>query len=406
MLNRIFSSLKHRNYRLFFFGQFISLIGTWVHWTAQQWLVYEMTGSKAYLGIITACQTLPMLVFSIIGGMAADRYSKWKVLYISQWILMISAFVMGILVVTGLIEIWHIITLAIIAGTCLAFDMPARQSFVIEMVGKDDLMNAIGLNSSIFNAARILGPAIAGFIMVQFSIGYCFIINAVSFIAVILGLLMMRIEHKEEVKERGSLVKEMKEGFNYVFRTKTVLYLFITVSIIAIFGISFSVMIPAFAKDILLTDEKGYAFMMAVAGIGALLAALMVAYLGKKAKRKRIIIGSILLFGLSGSVFAFSENYFLSLAMLTLIAFGITCFFTTSNTYVQLSVEDEMRGRVMGIWTFVFGGAMPIGSLQIGLLAEYIGPQKAVFIGIMICLSAIFILGLFFLRNSRLKKSI
>jgi len=398
MFNKTFASLKHRNYRLFFFGQIVSLTGTWIHWTAQQWLVYILTGSKAYLGIIAACQTLPMLLFAVFGGIIADRYSKKKILIIAQWLLMFSAFAMGALVLSGKVEVWHVALLAIISGICAAFAMPARQTFVMEIVGRDDLMNAVGLNSSIFNSARVLGPAIAGMVMSQFDIGWCFVLNGFSFIASITSLLMMKIEIIETSKIE-SIWGSVKEGFQYVYKTKDLFWLFVMVSIVGIFGISHTILVPAFAKDILLVGEWGYGFMMTATGIGALLAALTVATLGTDKNRKKLIVLGMTIFSIAAGIFAVSTNYYLSLFALMLAGCGITTFVTSANTLVQLSTADNIRGRVMGIWTFVFGGMMPIGSLQVGLVAERIGPKNAVLIGVGICAVAIMVFGLYFLRK-------
>ncbi len=385
MLTRTFSSLKHRNYRLFFFGQLFSLVGTWMHWVAQQWLVYDLTDSKALLGIISACQTIPMLVFAIPGGLAADRFSKKNILLGVQFGMMISALAMGFLVLLNLIEVWHIVILAIFSGICGAFAMPARQSFVIELVGKDDLMNAIGLNSSIFNTARMLGPAIAAIVMSEFSIGYCFLINGVSYIAVIISLFMMNVDPAGLPVSTKTVTERVKEGFSYVFSNNQLLWLFSIVTIVAIFGVSHVVLIPAFAKDILLVDEKGYGFLMTATGAGALLAALTVATLGEKAKRRKVIVLGVLIFCTAAAVFAVSRNYYFSVTMLVFSAFGITSFIATSNTFIQLSVPDGIRGRVMGIWTLMFGGAMPLGSLQAGFVAEKFGSPVAVLVGVIIC---------------------
>jgi len=405
MFTRTFSSLKYRNYRLFFFGQLISLIGTWMQWTAQSWLVYKISNSKVLLGIIAACGSIPMLLLAIIGGMAADRFSKRKILLCTQTVMMISAFVLGLLVTLDVVRVWHIALLAVVSGIAAAFDMPTRQAFVNEMIEGDDLMNAIGLNSSIFNAARIVGPAVAGLIMAELTIGLCFILNSISFLAVIIGLLMMKFKVEHISKLRMSMLNEIKEGFSYALKRKDLFWIFFSVAIFGIFGWSYAVMIPAFARDVLAVTEKGYGFMLTAGGVGALFAALSVATIGKLTYSKLMLIGGMIIFSLAVVVFAYSQNYYLSLAMLLVAAYGITGFFATANSYVQGSVENNMRGRVMGIWSFVFGGMMPLGSLQIGFVGEKLGPQFAVTLGAIICFFTVIFLGYNLYKNEPKKIS-
>ena len=370
-----------------------------MQWTAQAWLVYTLTHSKFLLGVISACGTAPMLVLSLYGGMTADRISKRKILLYTQSAMMLSALALGSLVISGYIHVWHIIAAAIVTGTAAAFDMPTRQAFVREMVERDYLMNAIGLNSSIFNAARIVGPAFAGMVMADLNIGLCFILNGLSFIAVIWGLALMKFEPKEEVHERETFWNEIKEGFSYVLKNRETFWLLLSVSVIGVFGFSYGILIPAFARDILHVEEKGYGILLAAGGIGAMLAALSVATISKSAYSKRIIVAGMILFSGAVGIFAFSKNYNLSVVMLALAAYGITAFFACANTFVQMSVSDDMRGRIMGIWTFVFGGAMPLGSLQMGFLGEHLGPPYAVFIGAAISLLVITLLGVYLFRG-------
>ena len=279
-LRKTFSALRHRNFRLFFYGQLISLIGTWMTTTAQGWLVYQLTGSKALLGIVAACASAPMLVFSTWGGWAADRYSKRSVLVVTQISSMIQSLTMAALVWSGHVKPWQIILIAVIGGVTMAFDMPARQSFVIEMTSREDLMNAISLNSSVFNAARVIGPSLAGILMAKVGIAMCFFLDGISFIAVISGLLMMRLPKRKSAPSETGAIGQALEGFRYVWnhpRPLTILSLF---AVVGIFGWSYSVLMPAFAHDVLHLGEQGYGMLMAASGVGALLAALTVATAG------------------------------------------------------------------------------------------------------------------------------
>jgi MFS family permease len=390
-LRKTFSALRHRNFRLFFYGQLISLIGTWMTTTAQGWLVYQLTGSKALLGVVAAMASAPMLVFSTWGGWAADRYSKRSVLVITQISSMIQSLAMAALVWSGHIKPWQIIFIAMIGGATMAFDMPARQSFVIEMTSREDLMNAISLNSSIFNAARIIGPSLAGILMAQVGIAMCFFLDGISFIAVIAGLLMMRLpKHRSGRSETGPIGQAL-EGFRYIWnhpRPLTILSLF---AVVGIFGWSYSVLMPAFAHDVLHLEEQGYGMLVAASGIGALVAALTVASAGQSFPPRFLALGGVWIFSLSLALFAFNRNLYLALVLLAISGFGIVLYFSTSNTVLQTIVPDEMRGRVMGIWTLVFGGMMPLGSLQAGFVADFFGTPATIAIGALICALAAFV---------------
>ncbi len=390
-LRNTFSALRHRNFRLFFYGQLISLIGTWMTTTAQGWLVYQLTGSKALLGVVAACASAPMLVFSTWGGWAADRYPKRSVLVATQISSMILSLLMAVLVWSGHIKPWEIIVLAMLGGVTMAFDMPARQSFVIEMTSREDLMNAISLNSSVFNAARIIGPSIAGILMAKVGIAMCFFIDGVSFIAVIAGLLMMQLPKRKSAPSETGAIGQALEGFSYVWnhpRPLTILALF---AVVGIFGWSYSVLMPAFAHDVLHLGEQGYGMMMAASGVGALIAALTVATAGHTLPSRALALGGVWIFSAGLALFAFNRNLYVELALLALSGFGIVLYFSTSNTTLQTIVPDEMRGRVMGIWTLVFGGMMPLGSLQAGLMADVLGTPATIAIGAIICALAAFV---------------
>jgi MFS family permease len=384
-LRKTFFALRHRNFRLFFYGQLISLIGTWITTTAQGWLVYQLTGSKALLGVVAAAASAPMLFFSTWGGWAADRYAKRAVLVTTQVSSMILSFIMAALVWSGHVRPWQIIALSMIGGVTMAFDMPARQSFVIEMTSREDLMNAISLNSSIFNAARIIGPSVAGILMAKVGIAMCFFLDGISFIAVIASLLMMRLPKHRAARSETGAIGQALEGFRYIWnhpRPLTILALF---AVVGIFGWSYSVLMPAFAHDVLHLDEQGYGMLMAASGVGALVAALTVASAGQSFPPRMMALGGVWIFSASLALFAFNRNLYSALALLAISGFGIVLYFSTSNTVLQTIVPDEMRGRVMGIWTLVFGGMMPLGSLQAGLMADVVGTSATIAIGALIC---------------------
>jgi predicted MFS family arabinose efflux permease len=298
---------------------------------------------------------------------------------------MILSLTMAALVWSKLVQPWHIIVLAILGGITTAFDMPARQSFVIEMTSREDLMNAISLNSSAFNCARIVGPSIAGFLMVQVGIAMCFLLDGLSFIPVIAGLLLMRLPKHAPIQSESSAIGQALEGFRYVWnhpRVRTILSLF---AVVGIFGWSYSVLMPAFAHDVLHLDASGYGMLMAGSGVGALIAALTVASAGHILPTRFMALGGIGIFSAALALFAFNQNLYLGTLLLALVGFGIVLYFSTSNMVLQSIVPDEMRGRVMGIWTLLFGGMIPLGSLQAGLMADVIGTPATIATGALIC---------------------
>ena len=291
-----FAALKHRNFRLFFVGQLVSLIGTWMQSTAQGWLVYQLTGSKVLLGTVAAVGTLPMLLLSLWGGSVADRHSKRTVVLYTQSGMMLTAFVFAALVGSGHIQIWEILVLAALGGMAMAFDMPARQAFMVEMTSREDLMNAVSLNSSIVNGARVVGPAVAGFLMASVGITWCFILNGVSFIAVIAGLLMMRLPQFVPPKEPHSTGRHILEGFKYVAGHRRVRILLLLFGVVGLFGWSYSVLLPAYATDILHVGERSYGVMLSANGFGALVGALTVATWGSRVRPRLLIFGGLWLF--------------------------------------------------------------------------------------------------------------
>jgi len=388
---KTFSAFQYRNYRLYFWGQLVSLIGTWMTSTAQGWLVYQLTGSKALLGIVAAAGTAPMLVFATWGGWAADRFPKRSVLVCTQIGMMILAFIFAALIWSRLIQTWHIIVLGLCGGVAMAFDMPARQSFVVEIASREDLMNAISLNSAMFNGARIVGPAIAGFLMAKVGIALCFFIDGISFLAVLAGLLMMHLPPHVPGAAAGGPLAQSLEGFRYVWNHVRVRTIFALFAIVGIFGWSYSVLMPAFAHDVLHLEEQGYGFLLGASGVGALIGAFTTAAFGSSVSSRKLAFGGVWLFSAMLLIFSFNRNLIVAMLCLAGSGFGMMLFFSTSNTTVQTIVPNEMRGRVMGIWALIFGGMIPFGSLEAGALAHYVGTSATLAIGACICALAAFV---------------
>jgi MFS family permease len=389
---KTFSAFKHRNFRLYFSGQLISFTGTWMTTTAQGWLVYQLTGSKALLGIVAAAASAPMLLFATFGGWIADRYPKRSVVVCTQISSMLLSFAMAALVWTKAVQPWQIIALAVLGGITMAFDMPARQSFVIEMTSREDLMNAISLNSSAFNCARIVGPSVAGLLMAHISIAACFFCDGLSFIPVIAGLLMMRLPKKQNrIASSGGALAQALEGFRYVWNHRRVLTILSLFTVVGVFGWSYSVLMPAFAHDVLHLGANGYGLLMAGSGVGALAAALTVASAGHMLPTRTMALGGVWIFSTALVLFAFTRNLYLGMILLALVGFGLVLYFSTSNTVLQSIVPDEMRGRVMGIWALIFGGMIPLGSLEAGLMADFLGTPATMASGALVCALAAFV---------------
>ena len=394
-----FAALKHRNFRLFFFGQLVSLIGTWMQGTAQGWLVYRLTGSKVLLGTVAAVGSLPMLVFALWGGSVADRHPKRTVVIWTQSAMMLTAFVFAALVGSGHIQPWHILLLSALGGVAMAFDMPARQAFMVEMTSHEDLLNAVSLNSSIVNGARIVGPAVAGLLMARVGMTWCFLLNGVSFIAVIAGLLLMRLPRFVPPTKPHSTSHHVLEGFRYVAGHRRVMILLLLFGVVGIFGWSYAVLLPAYATDVLHVGESGYGGLLSANGCGAFLGALTVAAYGSRVRSRVMILGGLWLFSAMLVLLAVVRWYPLVLACLAVGGWGMLLYFSTTNTLIQGSVSQEMRGRVMGIWALVFGGMMPIGGLESGFLSHAVGVPWTIAGGALVCAGAGLVTWLVVRRN-------
>jgi MFS family permease len=384
-LRQTFSALRHRNFRLFFSGQLVSLIGTWLQNTAQGWLVYDLTKSDWLLGVVTAVGSAPMLLFSTWGGSIADQHSKRNIVLWTQTSMMFLALTFASLVWSKHITVWEILVVAGLRGLTMAFDMPARQAFIMEMTSREDLMNAISLNSSMVNGARVIGPSIAGILIMRVGMAMCFFLDGLSYLAVIAGLLMMRLPKFVKPQRAGSAMAHVLEGFSYVWghrRMKTLLMLF---AIVGIFGWSYSVLMPVFAKEVLKTGAGGYGALLTANGVGAFLGALTVASVGHRVSPRVLVFGGLWIFSAMLFLLAFTENFYVALVLLGIGGWGMLLFFSTTNTLLQTSASDEMRGRVMGVWALVFGGMMPVGGLEAGSLSHWLGVRWTIAIGAIVC---------------------
>jgi MFS family permease len=377
-------ALRHRNFQLFFGGQLISLVGTWMQSVAQLWLVYRLTGSSLLLGVVGFASQIPILILSPVAGTVADRYNRHRLVIATQTTSMILAFLLAFITLSHRLPkqemVWAIMVLASLLGVVNALDIPARQSFLVEMVGREDLMNAIALNSSMFNGARIVGPAIAGVLVATIGEGWCFFANAVSFIAVIVGLLMMKITPRE-AERSASVITHIAEGFRYAARTAPIRAILLLVGLVSLVGIPYTVLMPIFADQILHGGARGYGILMGATGIGALLGALVLASRTGVRGLGRIAALSAGGFGLSLVVFAFSKNFYFSMAILVPVGFTMMTQMACANTLIQSMVPDRLRGRMMSLYSMMFIGMSPVGALCGGAIANWLGAPIAVGIG-------------------------
>jgi MFS family permease len=383
----MFRALRHRNYRLFFAGQIISLVGTWMQTVAQAWLVYRLTGSGTLLGLVAFTSHFPVFVFASLGGLAADRFNRHHILIGTQLVSMVLALTLALITFTEVVEVWHLMVLAALLGATNGFDIPARQSFVIEMVGRDDLMNAIALNSSVFNGARVAGPAIAGIVVALVGEAWCFLINGVSYVGVLAGLLAMRLSAIERPPP-GPAFRHLIDGFRYAATTRPIRALLLLLAILAFTGMPYTVMMPLFADRVLSVGADGLGYLMGAAGFGAFLASITLARKPTVRGLGRWVAFAAGGFGASLIVFAFSRSFWLSVILLVPVGFSMVLEMASSNTLIQSMVPDELRGRVMAIYSMTFMGMAPLGSLVAGWSAERFGAPAAVVIGGSICLAA------------------
>jgi MFS family permease len=382
-----FSALYIRDFRLFWIGQLISLSGTWMQSVAQGWLVYSLTKSPFYLGIVAASASLPILLFTFLGGIVADRFPKRNLLLLTQGLSILPALTLGILAHLNVVTVWQVALLAFFLGTINAFDIPVRQSFLIEMVGKGHILNAIALNSAAFHGARMIGPVIAGLSITYFGIPACFYINALSFIAVITALSMMRTRGDLMVKSEG-IIKDFMKGIHFIRSNKKIVHVIILIAFFSFIGIPYITLLPVFAEDVFHKGARGFGFLVSASGIGALTAAIGLAVRGDIKNKTRFMSVAALCFSVSLVLFSVSRNFYGSLLIIMFLGWGMVSYLACANSYIQLSVPDELRGRVMSVYSFVFLGTVPIGNALMGFAADRIGTTNTVTIAGMICILA------------------
>ena len=369
-----FGALSHRNFRLFFIGQGISLVGTWMQNIGEGWLILTLTNSPFYVGLTSALSSLGVLLFSLYAGVIADRTDKRRFIILMQVAFMLEAFAVSILVWTGVVQVWQVLLLATLLGIASAFDIPMRQSFVVEMVGKDDLMNAIALNSSLFNGARVIGPAIAGLLIGAVGIAWCYFLNGVSYLAVIAGLLMMRLPPRTKPAQTTSAWAGFREVLTYLRNDRRLRVLMVLTAILSVFGFPYISMMPVFARDVLHRGAEGYGVLLSAIGIGAVIGALAIAlYSARIRARGRLMLIGGTAFGILLMLFAASRSLGLSIALLGLAGCAMIVNNALTNTLLQTAAPDHLRGRIMGFYSFVFVGMAPLGAFLFGVVAEHVG---------------------------------
>lgn len=386
---RTFSALRHRNFRLFWIGQLVSLTGTWMQTTGQAWLVLQLTHSAWLLGVVGALQFLPVMLLALFGGVIADRVPKKKLLLFTQSFATLQAIILWLLVFTGTVQLWHILVLALMLGLTNALDMPTRQAFVVEMVGREDLPNAVALNSSLFNMARILGPGLGGLLIAWLGVTPLFLINAISFIPVLVGLVLIDSSklhfHVKPIiagatVQKQNTMQSLREGLAYVAKTPSVLLIIVVIGTVSLFGINFNVLLPLFATDVLHAGSVGFGLISSAIGFGALVSALGLAWGNKTPSIQHMLLGAII-FCVLEAAFALSQLYVLSLVLIVAVGFAQITFSATANTTLQTVTPDHLRGRVMSVYMLVFAGSVPLGNLFTGGLAHLFGAPASLLAG-------------------------
>jgi len=393
-----FRALQHRNFQLFIAGQLVSLIGTWMQSTAQLWLVYRLTHSAALLGVFGFANQIPILLLASVGGYVGDRYNRHRGVIWTQTAAMILAFALAALTLTHVVQVWHLVFIAFLVGIVNAFDVPIRQSFMVQMVGKEDLPNAIALNSSIFNGARVVGPAIAGFTIAWFEKhhvsspeGWSFFLNGVSFLAVIGALFAMRIPKTEPKRPEGSLLRNFLQGFRFAMHDRPIRSALILLSVLSLLGLQYSVVLPIFAGEILHRDAGGFGLLLSFAGVGAVLGALHFAARTDYRGLAKWIATTSAICAISLIVFSQSRVFWLSSTVLVVVGFAATSQMAATNTLIQNRVPDELRGRVMAVYATMFMGVQPIGALMAGGIARKIGaPATLAIFGALVLAGSLF----------------
>ncbi len=385
-----FAALKHRDFRIYWFGMCVSLIGTWMQNIAQPWLAYSLTDSPFLLSLVGALQFTPMLLFSLFAGTWIDRIPKKTILLFTQSASLVITLAFALLNTLGVIRYWHILVLATLLGVVNTLDMPTRQSFVIELVGRGDLMNAIALNSTIFNLARIIGPAIAGIVMTAWGVTACFYVNSFSFAAVLISLFLIHPAHilAPTAKDGNGVIHQISEGLRYVWKTPVLLETILMTAVVGTFAMNAGVLVPVFVKEVLQQKEAGFSLLMSLMGIGSFLGALTMASLSKSGPKKSLLMTLPIVIALSLALTGTTGLLPLTGICLAILGFGIVWFSSTANSMVQIHTEDRYRGRVMSLYTLVFGGLIPIGNLYAGTITNHFGAR----IGFFACSGIIVVL--------------
>jgi MFS family permease len=384
---RRFSALYYRDFRLFWFGQIISISGTWMQSVAQGWLVYSLTKSPFYLGMVAAAASLPILFFTLPAGVLADRFPKRNLLLYTQAFSIVPALMLGILTSLKVVAVWQVALLAAVLGSINAIDIPTRQSFLAEMVGRGQVVNAIALNSAAFNGARVIGPMIAGFVIAYIGLPACFFLNAVSFGAVILALSKMRTRGEIRVKPEG-MIKDFVKGIGFVKGNREIVAVITLIGVFSLVGLPYISLLPVFAGEVFHRGAKGYGFLMGASGIGALTAAVGIAAKTRIRNTLKIMSLAALCFSTALLAFSISRIFWVSLVIIMVGGWGMVSYLALANSFIQMSVPDELRGRVMSVYSFVFLGTVPIGNAIMGVVADRIGTTHAVSVGGAVCIAA------------------
>ena len=394
-----FPALTHPNFRIFWFGQCVSLVGTWMQSIGQTWLVYSLTGSPLLLGLLGATQFLPITVFSLFAGVIIDKYPKRTILLLTQFTSMILAFTLSLLVFTHTVKYEYVLLLAFILGCCNTIDLPTRQSFTIEMAGKNDLMNAIALNSATFNLARIIGPAIGALVMASFGAGWCFFLNGVSYLAVLFSLLKIKVKPYVRSEVSNTVLKEIKDGLRYIAREPSLLQTILMVLIIGLFVFNFNILLPVLTKDVLHQGEQVYGLLMSSLGVGSFIGAIMVSLTSKTGPHSRVLFLSTLMVSMMFILISFTKVYHVTALLMLLTGIFTIWFSTNANSTLQITAKNEYRGRVMSVYSLVFAGSTPIGNMYAGIAADKLGADKAFLMSGILAIASIGLLTLIFRVN-------
>ncbi|MHC1720488.1 MAG: MFS transporter [Clostridiaceae bacterium] len=404
-IDRNFHALTHKNFRYFWLGQCASLIGTWMQNIGQSWLVLSITNSPLLLGLLGVVQFIPMTFFSLFAGVVVDKFPKKKILIFTQFSSMVLALILAFLVFTNTVRYEYILVLAFILGCINCIDNPARQSFTVEIAGREDLMNAIALNSAVFNLARILGPSIGALVMVYLGAGWCFLLNGLSYIAVIFGLCKITTESfLRKISRESSVIKEIKDGLNYVKNSRVLFETILMMMVMGIFAFNYNVLVPSYTKLVLLGDERTYGILMSFLGIGSLIGAIIASMKSKKGLNTKVLLLSSVIISFIMMLNGINKSFIIAAALLCVTGMFNIQFTTTANSTLQLNTENEYRGRVMSVYSLVFGGTIPIGSLFTGLVSDRLGPSQGFFLSGIFMLILMLAIKLYFEKGQIFSK--